>query len=123
MNAEDNACFVTSSKTVDNWDLRVCTCNSTDIMLLNVSLQTRVSTTLHSLSNGNNVITAIERQYTDNIIKLSTTEEMLWLDKRYLGRPLMGYKHGRSFDRTLQSSTVTVQDRAFFLLVPSVAPH
>jgi len=52
------------------------------------------------------VITSVEGQQTDNLVRLCSTTEVLWIDGRFTRSPLLAYKHGRSFDRTLETRTV-----------------
>jgi hypothetical protein len=43
----------------------------------------------------------------DHLMRLVTTKEVLWLDERYLGKPVLGVPHGRDFDRTLNIFTTS----------------
>ncbi|TBU65578.1 hypothetical protein BD310DRAFT_864379 [Dichomitus squalens] len=41
----------------------------------------------------------------DHMVRLASTDEILWLDERYMQRPLFAVKHGREFDLTLRTQT------------------
>lgn len=41
----------------------------------------------------------------DYISRIATTSDVIWLDDRFRKRPLLSYKHYRSFDRTLRVLT------------------
>ncbi|KAG6918151.1 hypothetical protein DXG01_016340 [Tephrocybe rancida] len=56
-------------------------------------------------STGTDILTSMEDRMADHIIKLSSTREILWIDTRYPRRPLLGYKHGRQYDRYLEVRT------------------
>ena len=64
---------------------------------------------LFSVRDG--ILTAIEDIRGDHLIRLASTSEVLWFDERYPGRPLLGYKHGRQFDRSLSIQTVNLTSR------------
>lgn len=50
-------------------------------------------------------ITCAEMPKPGYLARAVTTKEVLWLDERYPGRPLLGIQHGREFDRTLDICT------------------
>ncbi|KAI0333487.1 hypothetical protein GY45DRAFT_1296833 [Cubamyces sp. BRFM 1775] len=60
---------------------------------------------LHSLTRPQAVFTSIESLSDDRIIRLVSTDEILWLDERNTRKPLLAVKHGRNHDTTLQSFT------------------
>ncbi|PBK78301.1 hypothetical protein ARMSODRAFT_874096 [Armillaria solidipes] len=45
-----------------------------------------------------------------HLIRLCTTSQLFWIDDRKPGKPILGYKHNRSFDRTLRTDTVAFRD-------------
>ena len=59
-----------------------------------------------------------------------TTRELLWLDPRYMNRPLLGWEHQRTYDRTLKIQAPDIDrgnffsKRAYFfsLLTSTLAP-
>lgn len=61
---------------------------------------------IFNICNLNNLLTAVKGSYKDHIIRLCSTKEILWLDSRFTRSPLLGYRHGRAFDRTLETRTV-----------------
>jgi hypothetical protein len=60
---------------------------------------------LFTLSILNDVYTSLEDESSDGIIRLCTTDQLLWIDKRYPNKPLLGLKHGRNRDYSLQTNT------------------
>lgn len=67
------------------------------------------------------MITSIDDFAVDNIIRLSSTSQIIWIDRRHPGKPLMGFKHGREFDRTLEVQTACVDNGA--VIPRSQAPY
>jgi hypothetical protein len=57
-------------------------------------------------SARSDVITSIERPGNDHIFRLVSTSEIVWIDERSPQKPLLGYMHGRQFDRSLSILTV-----------------
>ncbi|KAK7061434.1 60S ribosomal protein [Favolaschia claudopus] len=55
---------------------------------------------------GNEVLTSIEDYPADQMLRLCSTEQLIWIDRRFTGRPLLSFKHGRSFDRSLEAKTL-----------------
>jgi len=49
----------------------------------------------------------------DNILRLCSTRDIIWMDKRYPNKPLLGHEHGRQYDRSLEAHTVLFQTRKF----------
>uniref|UniRef100_A0A0W0FLK0 Uncharacterized protein n=1 Tax=Moniliophthora roreri TaxID=221103 RepID=A0A0W0FLK0_MONRR len=47
------------------------------------------------------LIAGIESPLNEHIIPLCSTSEIFWLDRRAPGKPLLGYRHRRAYDRTL----------------------
>lgn len=66
--------------------------------------------TIYSNGKLDRFITSVEYCVNDHLIRLADTSELLWIDIRNHLRPLLGYKHGRSFDRTLRSQTVETNE-------------
>ena len=52
------------------------------------------------------VLTSVEDERQDNIVRLCSTQELLWIDRRFPGKPLLAYSHGREFDRSLDAQTI-----------------
>ncbi|KIL69831.1 hypothetical protein M378DRAFT_68631 [Amanita muscaria Koide BX008] len=51
------------------------------------------------------VFTSVEDECSDGIMRFCTTDQVLWIDKRYATKPLLGFKHDRDHDYTLQTHT------------------
>ncbi|KAH9843216.1 RNA polymerase I-specific transcription-initiation factor-domain-containing protein [Rhodofomes roseus] len=60
---------------------------------------------LYHLNQSGALLTSIESHQKDGLIRLVTTNELLWIDIRSPKKPLLGVQHFRNFDRTLQSHT------------------
>ncbi|KAL4258116.1 hypothetical protein AB1N83_008363 [Pleurotus pulmonarius] len=97
-----NALYRASSKTVDTIDFRASS-NPAQCF---------------TLDQKDELITSIEAVSSDNIVRVATTKELVWLDTRFSGRrPLLAYKHGRQYDRTLSTQTITMQGQAYTFLL------
>ncbi|KAJ7638505.1 hypothetical protein FB45DRAFT_826943 [Roridomyces roridus] len=55
---------------------------------------------------SNDILTSVEDYRADEMIRVCTTSQVVWLDRRNAARPLLAFKHGRVFDRTLQTRTI-----------------
>ena len=64
---------------------------------------------LFSLDSFYNKFTSLEDEGPDGIIRLCATDQILWVDKRHPNKPLLGLKHGRNFDPTLQIQTIQLE--------------
>ncbi|KAG6898347.1 hypothetical protein C0992_009022 [Termitomyces sp. T32_za158] len=73
--------------------------------LSQIDIRADESIDLFSLTAGTSVVTSIEDQGDDNILKLCTTNELVWIDARFTRKPLLAYKHGRQYDRSLEART------------------
>lgn len=67
---------------------------------------------LFSVQRPGEVLTAIESGHADHMVRLTSTTEIIWVDDRVPRKPLLGYKHGRQFDRTLETHTILLNDGA-----------
>ncbi|KAF5380885.1 hypothetical protein D9615_004029 [Tricholomella constricta] len=84
--------------------------------LVHIDLRTtNTSQGLFSLPGQRDVLTSIEDQKGDNIIKLCSTREILWIDTRFPGKPLLGYRHGRAYDRHLEARTIPLSSASTLL--------
>ncbi|KAJ3763837.1 hypothetical protein EV360DRAFT_65896 [Lentinula raphanica] len=52
----------------------------------------------------------------DFLVPLTSTERILWLDRRFPGKPLLGIKHRRNHDRTLAAHSVTIRGHPHYLM-------
>ncbi|KAG6832340.1 hypothetical protein H0H87_001981 [Tephrocybe sp. NHM501043] len=91
------------------WHLARCT-HVTDYLLASKSslsqIDIRSNDSIELFSPmGADLITSVEDQQTEHIVKLSSTRELLWIDSRFPRNPLLCYKHGRQFDRSLRVLT------------------
>jgi len=58
------------------------------------------------------VITSAELALTGQLSNAVTTDGIYWFDERHPGKPVLGIKHYRDFDRTLEARTVLLQSGA-----------
>ncbi|KAF9053864.1 hypothetical protein BDZ89DRAFT_1032274 [Hymenopellis radicata] len=70
---------------------------------------------LFSLHEPSETITAIEGQ-DGHMIRLCSTSRLLWIDRRFPKKPLLGYQHYRRYDRTLESRTMRLGQDSLTLL-------
>ncbi|KAI4525805.1 hypothetical protein K525DRAFT_289564 [Schizophyllum commune Loenen D] len=63
---------------------------------------------IFSLAKPPERITDIEDDPNENVIRLCTTSQLLWLDSRFSTRPLLSYVHGRQYDPSLQLHTARI---------------
>ncbi|KAF8965245.1 hypothetical protein BDZ97DRAFT_1659285 [Flammula alnicola] len=95
-----------SSEAGQFWRLSLGT-NASDYFLMSskrvVQLDTRTNfaVDLFSLSMGKHVLTYVEDSQKDNILRLCSTNQIIWMDTRFPGRPLLAYAHERQYDRYL----------------------
>jgi hypothetical protein len=67
---------------------------------------------LFSVKKPGDMVTCIEACQTDHIARFSSTSDVLWIDERYPRKPLLSYKHGRQFDRSLKVQTLFLKNGA-----------
>ncbi|KAJ7087172.1 hypothetical protein B0H15DRAFT_781592 [Mycena belliarum] len=58
---------------------------------------------------SNEILTSVEDFQTDSMIRLCTTNQVIWIDRRSTAKPLLSFNHGRAFDRTLEVKTIAFQ--------------
>ncbi|KAJ3796954.1 hypothetical protein GGU11DRAFT_745670 [Lentinula aff. detonsa] len=97
----EDGCLLSSSKVVYELDFR------TDGSALNL---------LGIATGTNEKLTGIEDSGDNFLVSLASTERILWLDRRFPGRPLLGIKHRRNYDRTLAVHTVTIRGSHHLLM-------
>ncbi|KAH6918486.1 hypothetical protein BKA70DRAFT_18342 [Coprinopsis sp. MPI-PUGE-AT-0042] len=83
--------------------------------LFGFECRTRAMNSHWTLPEPKDYITSIEGCKADNIVRLCTTSNIVWLDQRNMRRPLVSLKHGREFDRYLQTQTLGTSSPATFL--------
>lgn len=59
----------------------------------------------------------------DHISRMTTTSDLIWLDDRFRRRPLLSFKHYRSFDRTLRVLTANISGGMRYLSLASQSVH
>uniref|UniRef100_A0A8H7Y4I7 Uncharacterized protein n=1 Tax=Psilocybe cubensis TaxID=181762 RepID=A0A8H7Y4I7_PSICU len=81
--------YVMSEKTVEQFDNRTNTVQS-----------------FLSIANQNHILTSIESCRHSNILPLCSTDQVIWMDTRFTGKPLLAYSHGRQRDRYISTQTL-----------------
>lgn len=85
-----DGCFLTSSTCVKYLDFRTsCTAQ-----------------VVHFLDKPGAVVTCYEPPGQDNLSRVTTSSDIIWLDDRFPKKPILSFKHHRSYDRTLKTLTV-----------------
>lgn len=64
------------------------------------------------------MLTSVEDDDGSNAIRVCSTREILWIDKRFPGKPLLGYRHGRNRDRTLRTHTSNTSEGKHSVVMP-----
>ena len=62
------------------------------------------------MTRASNVLTSIGYNPDDRLLRLVTTNELVWVDPRFHTRPVFAVKHEREYDRTLSSHIVDIGD-------------
>ena len=65
---------------------------------------------VYSGAQASNLLTSIGYNPDDRLLRLVTTNELIWFDSRLQTRPILALKHGREYDRTLSSHVVSTGD-------------
>ncbi|KAF8447531.1 hypothetical protein L210DRAFT_3472417 [Boletus edulis BED1] len=96
----DDECFLASCNAIRHIDLR----------------SAGSASNVFSLDHPSTIVTSFESPLHDYISRITTTADVIWLDDRFRGRPLLSYKHNRSFDRTLRVLTANLSGASLSLL-------
>ncbi|KAJ7122766.1 hypothetical protein C8R44DRAFT_704467 [Mycena epipterygia] len=59
---------------------------------------------------SNEVLTSVEDRQSDQMIRLCTTSQVIWIDRRNTAKPLLAFNHGRAFDRSLEARTIAMEN-------------
>ncbi|KAF8911009.1 hypothetical protein CPB84DRAFT_1763121 [Gymnopilus junonius] len=59
-----------------------------------------------SISGGKHCLTSMEDHGSDSTFCVSSTSQIIWMDRRFLNKPLLAYCHGRDYDRYLTVNTL-----------------
>ena len=103
----EKGCILISAKTVQRLDWRVrVICPSLNLVNSPILQSPNDYIDIFNICSRNDLLTAVKGPYKDHLIRLCSTKEILWLDSRFTRSPLLGYRHGRAFDRTLETRTV-----------------
>jgi hypothetical protein len=113
------SCFLASNKCVKLQDFRVRLPFSFAEGVLRTVSQSRSSFDLFTIPRQQDVFTSIEHGG-DNIVRLCSTRDILWMDKRYPNKPLLGYQHNRQYDRSLEVRTMNRKLYSTFACCPLI---
>ena len=71
---------------------------------------------VYSVARASNLLTSVGYNPDDGLLRLVTTNELVWVDPRFHTRPLLALKHEREYDRSLSSHVINTGDgtRAIF---------
>ncbi|KAJ7667681.1 hypothetical protein DFH06DRAFT_1183265 [Mycena polygramma] len=64
---------------------------------------------LHS-AGFNELLTSVEDYQADQMLRLCSTSQVIWIDRRNAAKPLLAFKHGRSFDRSLEVKSIAIEN-------------
>ncbi|KAH9062653.1 hypothetical protein EDB87DRAFT_1681770 [Lactarius vividus] len=65
---------------------------------------------VYSVARGSDSLTSIGYNLDDHLLRLVTTNELVWVDPRFHTRPVLAFKHEREYDRTLSGHVVSIGD-------------
>ncbi|KAJ7162551.1 hypothetical protein C8R43DRAFT_990633 [Mycena crocata] len=93
------------------WRLELTESNDTCLLMSKVNLKELDFRTVDSSLDiytalPNEVLTSTEDYPRDHMLRLCTTSQVVWFDRRNTVKPMLAFKHGRSFDRTLEAKTI-----------------
>jgi hypothetical protein len=94
-------CYLASEKKLSQVDFRVRIFSTFHFNPRSSPSEKMEDSCLDLLSLTDDVITAIERPRADHILRLVSSSEVFWIDERSPQKPLLGYMHGRQYDRSL----------------------
>ncbi|KAI9467058.1 hypothetical protein BJY52DRAFT_42817 [Lactarius psammicola] len=63
---------------------------------------------VYSVARASKLLTSIDYNLDDHLLRLVTTNELVWVDPRFHTRPVLALKHEREYDRTLSSHVVSI---------------
>ncbi|KAL5532659.1 hypothetical protein ACEPAF_4433 [Sanghuangporus sanghuang] len=81
------------------------------------------SLNLLEYDDGRNVITSLCPTQLEHLLCASTTGQVIWIDERYPKQPLLGWRHHRAFDRTLNLRTIEFENTSLAFLCSSKNNH
>ncbi|KAH9035298.1 hypothetical protein EDB84DRAFT_1485775 [Lactarius hengduanensis] len=71
---------------------------------------------VYSVARGSDSLTSIGYNPDDHLLRLVTTNELVWVDPRFYTRPVLAFKHEREYDRSLSSHVVSIGDARLTIL-------
>ena len=58
-----------------------------------------------NIADGKHILTSIEDLHQDGLLRLCSTDQIIWMDPRMPGKQILAYCHGRQYDRYLATDT------------------
>lgn len=109
---EDETCLLLSSSTLRQLDFRVRSHPLPGVVtsLTSIFQSQDSSSKMFAVPRIGEVFTSVEGAFEDQLIRICSTSQILWIDRRYSTKPVVAVHHGRRFDRTLRTSTMTFAD-------------
>ncbi|KZV97386.1 hypothetical protein EXIGLDRAFT_747149 [Exidia glandulosa HHB12029] len=93
---------------------------STSVHILDLRSPPSSSPSIIYTTGHNQLMASIESPDTHrHLMSFCTTKELVWLDERNTARPVMGWRHNRKRERTLEARTVRVLDDAPLIALSS----
>ncbi|KAI0256907.1 hypothetical protein BJV78DRAFT_1307686 [Lactifluus subvellereus] len=90
----EEICFLMSSKSVQLVDFRT----------------SERGVQVYSVTRAPDLLTSMGCDPDDGLLRLVTTNDLIWVDPRFHIRPILAWKHEREYDRTLSSHGVNIGD-------------
>ncbi|KAJ6627504.1 hypothetical protein B0H10DRAFT_1994910 [Mycena sp. CBHHK59/15] len=97
------------------WRLELTGTDNACLLMSKIDLKELDFRTEHSSSDlylaiPNEVLTSVEDYKPDQMIRVCTTNQVIWIDRRNTAKPLLAFTHGRAFDRSLEAKTISVDN-------------
>ena len=103
-------CYIISSYQIQQLDLRVCLQGViSKITLTGIKTHSSIQPLWSLPTSERTVITSLGLPLKGELSDVVTTEGIYWFDGRYPGKPVLGIKHYRDFDRTLEACTTLLR--------------
>ena len=58
-----------------------------------------------NIASAKHILTSIEDLHQDGLLRLCSTNQIIWMDPRMPGKQILAYCHGRQYDRYLATET------------------
>lgn len=80
---------------------------------------------IFSIAKGQHILTSIEDLHPDGLLRLCSTNQIIWMDPKMPGKHVLAYCHGRHYDRYLATETLCYSknggiDNINFILISEI---